>query len=203
MLKDLTGIIYDCDGVMIDSEDANRHFYNTILHAFGLPPMTREQENFAFMATTREALEAMLPRECLPRLEQVIQEVIDYPGDVLPRTRLMPGFREFIAEARRRGLRQGVDTNRTEEGISRVLDFFDLQNYFDPVVSASIAQPKPSPQGVLMICEKWACPPVQTLFVGDSSSDVQAGTAAGAQVAAFGKNNPVRDYRELTRMLWG
>ena len=40
----LTGIIFDCDGVMIDSRAANAIFYNKVLAALGLPPLTPEQE---------------------------------------------------------------------------------------------------------------------------------------------------------------
>lgn len=37
----LTGIIFDCDGVMIDSRAANAIFYNKVLAALGLPPLTQ------------------------------------------------------------------------------------------------------------------------------------------------------------------
>lgn len=38
----LRGVIFDCDGVMIDSRAANDEFYNRVLAYFGLPPMTPE-----------------------------------------------------------------------------------------------------------------------------------------------------------------
>lgn len=34
----LCGLVFDCDGVMIDSADANRRFYALALGALGLPP---------------------------------------------------------------------------------------------------------------------------------------------------------------------
>ena len=36
----LRGVIFDCDGVIIDSKEANTTFYNSVLHHFGLPSMT-------------------------------------------------------------------------------------------------------------------------------------------------------------------
>ena len=40
----LGGVIFDCDGVMINSRAANDEFYNRVLAYFGLPPLTPEQE---------------------------------------------------------------------------------------------------------------------------------------------------------------
>ena len=57
----LTGIIFDCDGVMIDSRAANAIFYNKVLAALGLPPLTPEQDAYTFMATARQALEYIVP----------------------------------------------------------------------------------------------------------------------------------------------
>ena len=64
----LTGIIFDCDGVMIDSRAANAIFYNKVLAALGLPPLTPEQDAYTFMATARQALEYIVPPEMHQRM---------------------------------------------------------------------------------------------------------------------------------------
>jgi len=38
-------VIFDCDGVLFDSREANTVFYNHILSEFQLPPMTEEDLN--------------------------------------------------------------------------------------------------------------------------------------------------------------
>lgn len=204
----LAGIIYDCDGVMIDSEEANRYFYNKILAYLDLPPMTAEQERFAFMSTARQALERMTPEKYHSRLEEITKLALDYDRDILPHVRLMPHFREFAEIAHKRGLRQGVDTNRTAWGIQRVLDFFSLPNYFDPVISSSVAQPKPSPEGARMICHAWGVEPPRVMFVGDSVDDGEAAHGAGTVFAAFGGGVSgkieIPNFVALARLLgWG
>lgn len=203
----LAGIVFDCDGVMIDSEAANRRFYNIILDHLGLPHMTPEQERYAFMATAIQALRNVVPEKYHERIADIIKEAVDYDKDVLPHIKLMPGFRQFLNQAKDAGLALAVDTNRTDFGIERVLDFFDLQTYFEPVITSSKMPPKPSPDGVLAIAGAWNVKPECLLFIGDSEDDMQAAKGAGAVFAAFGEKGqtgdiPAPDYATLGRQLW-
>lgn len=204
--KGLTGIIFDCDGVMLDSRAANNAFYNRILACLGLPPMDREQEGYVYMATVGQSLRHIVPEYLQGQIERVIKEEVSYERDIMPLLRLMPGFSLFIEEMHRRGLRLAVATNRSAEGMQRVLDFFALPPYFNPVITASNAAPKPSPEGALRICESWGTPPATVLFVGDSPNDAMAAHAAGMVFAAFGDDSlqgdlHVADYPALQRAL--
>ncbi len=50
-------IIYDCDGVLIDSRESNRAFYNHILARFGLPPLTEAQLEVVHVSTAQGAID--------------------------------------------------------------------------------------------------------------------------------------------------
>lgn len=202
----LKGLVFDCDGVMIDSEEANRFFYNSVLAWLGLPPMDKSQEQYAFMATAIDALKTMVPENLHYKIPQAITEGMDYNRDVLPRVSLMPGFREFIEAAHKHSLRLGIDTNRTQEGIQRVLDFFSLPPYFDPVISSSICAPKPSPEGLELICKRWQTPADTILFIGDSENDRKTALNASVHFAAFGNHGikgdiKAKNYTQLALIL--
>ena len=182
----LAGVIFDCDGVMIDSREANNTFYNKVLAFFGLPPMTREQEEYCFMATGKQALLHIVPPKLHGQIGYVVSNVVIYDRDIVPLLRLRPGFTSFIDNLRSRGVRMAVHTNRTLHGIQTVLDIFSLPSYFSPVVAADTAAPKPSSEGVFRICEDWDCMPRSVLFVGDSGHDKAAAEGAGAVFAAMG-----------------
>lgn len=202
----LAGIIYDCDGVMIDSAGANRFLYNQILAALDLPPISPQQEKMAFQATFQQALEYLVPVEFHHRLDAVCREVINYDRDIVPRIEVMSGYREFVEAAHACGLRQAMDTNRTEAGAYKILNFFHLPRYFDPVMSATVVEPKPSPEGPLAICNAWGVSPGQALFVGDSTGDRRAAEGAGVVFAGFGGIGGairVASWPELASLLWG
>lgn len=202
----LRGFIFDCDGVMIDSRNANRKFYNLVLSALGLPPMRKDQEEYAFMATARQALLAMTPPEMHQQLEKICREKVDYEKDVMPLIRLKPGFRKFIEYAHSNGFRMAIDTNRTREGIQRILDFFSLPPYFEPVISASDSRPKPSSEGPEKICLFWKVKPMEVLFIGDSENDRIASTGCGMPFGAFDNADlegemAIRDFGSLRQWL--
>lgn len=193
---------------MIESANANRHLYNTILASLYLPPMTDEQARYAFQATFLDAMRYLVPQDLHSKIGDAAREAIDYDRDILPLIELMPGYREFIEEARKHELRQAVDTNRTDIGIDKVLMRFNIDKYFDPVISASVVErPKPFPDGVEKIAQTWGCEPGQMLFIGDSPDDRRAAESGGAIFAAFGDNGvggriQVSDWQELARILW-
>lgn len=181
----LRGVVFDCDGVLINSRDANNEFYNRVLAYFGLPPMTREQEDYVFMATGMQSLRHILPEHLHGQIEYVIRNVVVYDRDIVPLLRLQPGLKDFLDVLKDKGLRLAVQTNRTRAGMQRVLDIFDLHSYFYPVITATDAAPKPSPEGARHILDMWHVGPRQALFVGDSRHDQDAAGAAGMVFAAF------------------
>ena len=181
----LAGVIFDCDGVIVDSRESNTVFYNRVLEHFNLPPMTPEQEKFCFMATAMQALLHIVPPHLHKQISYVTNEVVNYHRDIMPMLRLQPGFVDFIDYLRDKQVRMAVHTNRRLEGIQTVLDIFGLPSYFDPVVAADTAAPKPSPEGALRICATWQTPPETVLFVGDSEHDKETAQGAGVVFAAF------------------
>lgn len=205
--KGIYGIIYDCDGVMIDSADANRYLYNSILKSLGLAPLTPQQEQFAFQATFMQALEVLVPPKFHSQLETIAASTINYEKDVLPKIKLMPHYREFVDTAFYKGLHQAIDTNRTEFGIKKILEKFGLPPYFSPVINCSIAAPKPAPDGVNMILKSWGISPSEALFIGDSVDDKMAAHGAGVVFASFNNADLVGDmnissWNELGNILW-
>ena len=55
-MNKISAVIFDCDGVMFDSRQANINYYNHILAHFGLPPMPDEEVSFVHMNTADESV---------------------------------------------------------------------------------------------------------------------------------------------------
>ncbi len=189
----LEGVIFDCDGVIINSRTANAMFYNKVLAAFDLPPMTQEQAYFAFMSTVKQALEHIIPEHLHARVPHVCKEVVDYQRDIMPHIEIMHGFLDFIVWLRQKNVRMAVHTNRAS-GMPFLFERFQLQGFFDPVMTATDVAPKPDPEGVSVILDTWNMPKKAVLFVGDSPIDQQTAAAAGISFVAFGTECPEPPY---------
>jgi len=180
----LRGVIFDCDGVMIDSVEANRIFFDRCLAHYGLPPMTDEQAEFCNMATSRQALEHILPAEAKKDLPRFGRDIVNYDREIIPLIKLYPGFLSFTEFLHANGVRMAVLTNRTDNGMQSILDFFSLP-YFVPVVTSSCGFPKPQPGGARIILDEWGVGAGDVLYVGDSDVDRRTAEACGMPFAAM------------------
>lgn len=177
------GIIFDCDGVLVDSGPANIHYYNLLRQELRLPPISPEQERYVHMSTAEQAINAIIPAGLRPALRDVVQN-ISYNRDILPLLAPFEGLRELLDACREHGLRMGVHTNRFDS-MPPLLDSCGLTGYFDPIVTAAVAPAKPDPSGTRMILDQWGLPADRVLFLGDSPTDRDAAKVAGVPFLAF------------------
>ena len=56
-MKQISVIAFDCDGVLFDTVQSNKAYYNAVLAHVGLPELTPEQFEFIFTHTVQESLE--------------------------------------------------------------------------------------------------------------------------------------------------
>ncbi len=179
----LRGLIFDCDGVLVDSKGANIGYYNRLLAEFGHPPMPESLIDYVQMSTAKQAFEALFSTGELYRLPDVMRR-IPYRTFSLPLLRLEPGICELLQWLHEQGVRLAVHTNRSN-GMWDVLDMFSLRDFFDPVMTVEDVAPKPSPEGALRILEKWGVPNTTVGFIGDSPTDAGAARNAGIPFVAY------------------
>ncbi len=184
MPSSLKGVIFDCDGVILNSRAANATYYNKVLEALDLPPLTPEQEAFTYMSTVRGAFEHIIPKELHEKLATVYKTVVNYQRDIMPLITLEEHFLDFITWLKEHNIKMAVHTNRFD-GMPAVLDTFNLHGFFNPVITAADATPKPDPHGIYKILEQWQIPADTTLFVGDSANDQQAAKAGDISFVAY------------------
>lgn len=182
-LSKLQGIIFDCDGVLIESKEANKQFYNLILQRIELPPMSKEEEDYVHSHTVQESIEYIVPQE---KLAQALEEkqYISYE-QVLDFIRIQEGVCNFLQAIGQKGILCAVNTNRTNT-IDLILRRYQLEPFFHPVVTSDkVNHPKPHPESVEYILRIWGIDADNVAFIGDSKVDEQTATAAGVYFWAY------------------
>ncbi len=197
-------IIYDCDGVLIDSRRSNEAFYNHILAHFGMPPLTPQQLDRVHAATAAEAVDFLLGGTPWLEAAQEFQRRIDN-APFLALIRPEPHIREVL-EQLRPAYRTAIATNRGKS-LSLVLHTLGLDGLFDLTVSCyDVAHPKPHPECLQKILSHFRIGPEEALYIGDSEVDQRVAEAVGVPLAAY-KNPGLRasyhleDHLELLALL--
>lgn len=199
-------ITFDCDGVMFDTENANRAYYNDILARFGRPPMTPEEFEYAQMQTVDNALARFFPDRDDFDAAQAYRKTHGY-APYIPHMEMEPDLIRLLQYCRP-ALKIAVATNRSDT-MKRVLVTHGIAEYFDKVVSAlDVVHPKPAPDPLVKIIDHFGIKPSEMLYIGDSTLDEKAASAAGVPLAAY--RNPlleaayhIRHLREVMEILNG
>lgn len=189
-MRSLKVVVFDCDGVLFDSREANRRYYNHLLVRFGHPPM--DGQELEYVHTHNAALStAHIFRRYPADLEaaETYRRRVDYTP-YLRYMRMEPGLVEFL-EGIRGHLKTAISTNRTTT-MPAVMERSGLSPYFDLVVTAlDVRNPKPHPEALRRILRHFGLSAREGVFIGDSEVDRQHAASVGMPMIAF--KNPGLD----------
>ncbi len=185
--SDLKVVIFDCDGVMFNTNRANEAYYNQILQHFGRPLLTREQFKYCHMHTGDEAMRYLFEDTQLAAAAQDYRMQMGYNRFI----RLMeiePHLKPLITSLRP-GIKTAVGTNRADT-MEEVMRVHGLNDVFDLVVtSRDVVTPKPAPDILNQVLAHFNLSPAQALYIGDSVVDEKAAAAARIPFMAYGDPN--------------
>ncbi len=180
-------VVFDCDGVLIDSIEANRHYYSNVKEQLGLPPLTEEELHYVHMHTHKSAIEHIIPAELFDKAWEVVKQC-DSTTFAHHLTR-SDGVREFLSWLRSAGFLLAVNTSRGDT-VDFILQLMDLEGFFHPVITSSIVRvPKPHPEGMHIIMREHGLQPQDIAYIGDSRVDEQTGKASGVRFWAYKDQN--------------
>jgi phosphoglycolate phosphatase len=187
-------VIFDCDGVLFDSDEANVAFYNEVLARLGEPdldPAGRVACQSFASAALFEQLFADRPA-LVARARSMAQEV-DY-GPFFDLMTPRRGLYEVLGELGR-DYRLAMATNRGKT-TSVVLHRFGLEKYVEFAVGAlDVRRPKPDPDMLSLSLDRLGVAAAEAIYVGDQRSDAEAASAAGMKFVAMGGEIVDAEYR--------
>lgn len=191
-MENTKAVIFDCDGVMFDSKQANINFYNHILNHFGFPPMNEDEEHYVHMHTGEESVNKIFKGSSLTEKAQEYRLNLDYTpfvGDMI----IEPGLKEILALLKPDfGL--AVATNRSNT-IGQVLEENGLSQFFDIIISSlDVKKPKPDPESITKILNFFDISSSKAVYVGDSMVDYMTAKAANVVLIAYKNQDLEADY---------
>ena len=180
----MIALIFDMDGVIIDSNPLHRQAWAAFNRRYGLET-TEAMQRRMYGKRNDEILrdyfgEGISPEEVDARgraKERLYREMLTGRTEEM----LVPGLRAFLE--RYRDLPMGVGSNAEPENIALVLDETGLRRYFRAVVDGhQVRHAKPHPEVYLRVAELLETDPAECVVFEDSHSGAAAAVAAGMRV---------------------
>ena len=177
-------IIFDCDGVLVDSELLSCRCLSEMLAEFGLE-LGVEQALELFLGRSTAAIGQyyrergqVLPDDFLPRLKARVLGT--FAGALQP----IPGVGAVVSALK---MPCCVASSSDIDRVSLSLDVTGLRTYFEGrlYTAQMVKHGKPAPDLFLYAAEKMKADPKRALVIEDSVSGVQAARAAGMTVWGF------------------
>ena len=184
-------VIFDLDGVLVDSIMAWIEAYKETFRKFGLDFPDLKKLKIIMWATDRELIDRFLPRDFENR-EEKIQQIERYLFITMERfiptsyIRQQEGSKKLLEALKQRNKKLDIVTNSDRRLVDRIMHRFELHKFFDVIVTKNdVRMTKPHPDPILQAAKKLGCKPNAILYIGDSEIDIIAGKAAGVMTAMF------------------
>lgn len=180
----LKAILFDMDGVIIDSFDASYKIFNELRKKRKLGIMSIEEYKKAvwggFFA---DNVKKYLKTNDAAGIEIHHKKLISkYKKDV----NLMPCAKKVLKAIKKKNIKIGLVTNTLRVQTEDKLRHHGIKNYFDAIVTGSdVERVKPYPDPVLKLCSRLEVAPEEAILVGDTKFDYKAGKAAGCMVVGL------------------
>ena len=186
----LRGIVFDLDGVLIDSSPVWFAVQNAVAVELGLEPISEQRFRQSFGqgtdADVRDYYPGANPKDVDARYGQLF-------GDHLDEVRLLEGAHELLDLLRRRGLRLGLATNTQRELTAVLLERCQLADRLDAVACASeVPRSKPAPDVIQLALSRLELPIEAAIYVGDAVWDEKAAIALGIRFVGFRRPGAMR-----------
>jgi HAD superfamily hydrolase (TIGR01509 family) len=188
MLTGIKAVIFDMDGVIIDSEPLWRRAMIQSFVEIGIP-FTDEHCRVTTGLRFKEVAEYWFKLHHISHIsiDAFDELVIDrLCGLIELEGKLMPGVLESLIFFKEKNLKTGIGTSSNNRIMNTVVDVLQIRAYFDVLCSAEhMAYGKPHPQVYLSCAEKLNTSPLNCLVIEDSVNGIIAGKAAQMKVVAI------------------
>jgi beta-phosphoglucomutase family hydrolase len=196
-------LIWDMDGVLVDSGQAHYAAWKRLFDELGLPLARQQVAETLGMANepilrlwlgenmSRAEVDALADRK-----EAAFRELV---GEHM---RVLPGVAAWLERARRRGYRQAVASSAPMANIVAVIEALGLADAFDLLISgARLPRSKPDPAIFLQAAQGLGAAPAESIVLEDAAVGVEAALRAGMRCIAVTNTLPAAELAAATRVV--
>jgi beta-phosphoglucomutase family hydrolase len=195
----MKGVIFDWDGVVIDSSAQHERSWELLAEEIQ-KPLPPGHFKAGFGKKNQEIIPGLLRwsddpdeiRKLGARKEELYRELVREQG-----VTVLPGARELLEALKAASIPRSVGSSTPRSNLDAIFAATGLDRLFDAVVCGDdVTNGKPAPDVFLLAAERLGLEPMDCLVIEDAHVGIEAAHRAGMKVLAVATTNPLK---ELTR----
>lgn len=192
----MKGVIFDWDGVVIDSSAEHERAWEILAEEISQPlPDGHFKRGFG------KKNEVIIPEilgwtknpagieKLAARKEAIYRDLVCQRG-----VQILPGARELLVALRNGGIPRAIGSSTPRQNLEAIFAATGLREFFDAVVCGDdVSHGKPAPDVFLLAAQKLGLAPADCLVIEDAHAGIEAAHRAGIPVLAVATTNPLAD----------
>jgi beta-phosphoglucomutase len=191
MKNKLKGVLWDLDGVLVETGEFHFQSWVETLKPYNIP-LSREFFTSTFGMNNQGLLTRLLGSSATPTLIATISEQKEaaFRAAVRGRAKLLPGVLDTLTKFQDMGIFQAVASSAPQANVDVLLDELEIRPFFQAIVSGADLPGKPDPATFLRAARSIGVLPENCLVIEDAIVGVEAAHRAGMLCVAVTTTNP-------------
>ena len=202
MSNTIQAVIWDLDGVIIDSADEHRRAWQRLAREEGIK--FTDEDFWATFGKRNDDIIAILWGPLSPEQVQLLRDRKEiYFRDLIRQTAApLPGSMELMRSLHEAGYLQALASSAPIENIQLISEVLGLERYLTALVSGeTVPHGKPAPDIFLKAAQELHIEPSRSLVIEDAVAGVEAAHAAGMRCIAVAGNRDLPGLRKAELMV--
>lgn len=198
----IEAVIFDMDGVLVNSEPLHQSAETEALAAHGIA--VTAEDLHAYIGATRKSIQEDLERKHGPGydwdavFELKDRRFFERAGEL----ELFPNARDIVRDIKDAGFKTAIGTSSRRRLLDYILDRFALRALIDaPVCADDIVNGKPDPEIFLTGAARLGIDPAKCVVIEDSFNGIKAAKAAGMRAVGVTTSLPADRLSEADRII--
>lgn len=195
----IKAVLFDVDGVLLDSFEANLIFFQKLMPMVGYPAPTRDQYRKCFHLSMLDVIKKLTASSSETEVIKIFEigrkAVIKYPYSLIKTPAKMSNT---ILDLHKK-YKLGIVTSRIKGQLLDYPQFKDVKHCFQTAIYfEDTKNHKPDPEPLLLATKRLEVKPMETVYIGDTESDRQAAHTARMHFIHYVINNVDQSKKSLT-----
>ena len=197
-----SALIFDMDGVLVDSNPFHVQKWIEFLHERGIPYNAEDLPKQVLGSRNDTAFRRFFGRDLAEGEIEKLSEDLEarFRAAFRPHAQPLLGLKTLMDECRAEGISLAVASSAMTKNVDFVVDTLKLRSYFASIVTGDdVSRPKPDPEIYIQAAERLTLAPAKCVAFEDSFVGIESAKRASMKCVAIASTFPAEELRSQTQ----